>query len=1353
MKYTLLFLFILIIVPSFAQYKNKSASFSENKGQIVDQKGKTNPDVKFLLNSNGLNVQLRKNGFSYDIYEVKKTTALPLQISKKIIYQGPDKEKKEPEYNFEYVFHRVDIDFVNSNSNVEFIKEQESKDFDNYYNIPNQPNGILGVHSFKQITYKNIYPNIDVVFTIPADTLKTVEYNFIVHPKGKISDIQLKFTGAKTELIDNKIRMHVRFGEMDETIPASWTEDKTARKDISIDYKKIKNNVYGFKTNEKFSNKTLIIDPVPVRLWGTYFGGGNTNLTKKIKTDKLENVIITGETSSATNIATSGAFQTTKTSISDASFLSKFTPDGNRIWGTYINSARISDLVVNTNNEIYIGGSVFYTSGNGLSTFGAYKSINSDFSSDGLILKFNDNGQQIWGTLYGGIANESINTLSLDNQENLIIAGETHSIEGIATSDAFQSLNNDPFDGCGFFAKFSPLGDRISGSYFPGKVNHSTIDKNNNLILAGQYWILDSDQPDISTPGAHQTQIHHMDGFIVKFNSIGQRLWCTYYGGDASFSISVNDYYDRITGLGTDSFNNIYATGVTNSKNNISTAGAYKENQAIGGVDAFIVKFNTSGIREWGTYYGSENFQGIDNCESSFTSENGDTFMTGNTRSQTDIATVGSFQPVSAGSDEGFISKFDTSGNLLWGTYYGGSDQDFIKNIYYKNGNIYIIGTTTGSTNLGTIGTEYPTLQGGNTFIAKFQDCLSNPIASSNSPICIGNDLKLTASGGTNYLWTGPNGFTSTEQNPIIPNAAALNSGEYSCTITGTGGCDDTKKIDVVVGDFVAPIPDLVSLPTITGDCTTIISTVPTATDACAGAITATTTSPLSYSMPGTYTVIWNYDDGNGNTSFQNQTIIINQQPLPTAISPQTFCTQQNATLSAVVISGQNIKWYDALTNGNILPNNTALQNGTNYYASQTINGCESEKVPVLINVLSTSAPSGNSQQTFCSSQNPTLSTIILSGTAIRWYDNNTNGNLLPSTNPLQNGITYYASQTENSCESTTRLAVKIELINTLAANNYEELLCDDLNDGKEIVNLNNYNSMLISNTTDYTFSYYSTLAGAERELPANKITNASSYKLNLGVNSIYVRINSNTPCYAIATLKLTVVAKPIIPIPDIVPICENYTITITAGSATDSFLWSTGATTPSIIVTDPGEYTVTVTNNYGEISCSNSKRFSVIKSTIATISSIETQDWTDKNNVISINVSGAGIYEYSVDGIRYQDNNEFQNLLSGAYNVYVRDKNGCGIVTEKVNLLMYPKFFTPNGDGHNDTWSIHFSDTEIGLTVQLFDRYGKLIKQLNQNQTWNGTLNGHELPSTDYWFVVTKADGKVYKGHFALKR
>ncbi|MBG6187327.1 T9SS type B sorting domain-containing protein [Flavobacterium sp. CAN_S2] len=471
----------------------------------------------------------------------------------------------------------------------------------------------------------------------------------------------------------------------------------------------------------------------------------------------------------------------------------------------------------------------------------------------------------------------------------------------------------------------------------------------------------------------------------------------------------------------------------------------------------------------------------------------------------------------------------------------------------------------------------------------------------------------------------------------------------------------------------------------------------------------------------------------------------------PIIISPQTFCIQQNATLREISITGQNIKWYNALTNGTFLSNTTPLQNGNTYYASQTISGCESERVPVLINIQNTPEPTGNTNQTFCSSQNPTLENIVISGNAIKWY--NSAGILLSNSTSLQDGVTYYASETENNCESSNKIAITISLINTLPANNYEELFCDDLNDGSEKVNLSDYDSKLISNTSGYTFSYYSTFSGAENQLIGNQINNFSSYSLTFGENKIYVRINSNTPCYAIVELKLTLVSKPIITIPDVVPICENNSITIDAGLGFDTYLWSTGATTSTIVVANPGNYSVIVTTNYSTISCSSTKNFEVRKSNIATITSVETQDWTDNQNKITVFASGEGDFEYSIDGTHFQDSNQFSGLFSGEYTVHVRDKNGCGTATDEVFLLMYPKYFTPNGDGFNDTWNIKFSDLETNLTIKIFDRYGKLIKELIQNNNWNGTMNGYELSSDDYWFIATRADGKEYKGHFSLKR
>jgi gliding motility-associated-like protein len=178
------------------------------------------------------------------------------------------------------------------------------------------------------------------------------------------------------------------------------------------------------------------------------------------------------------------------------------------------------------------------------------------------------------------------------------------------------------------------------------------------------------------------------------------------------------------------------------------------------------------------------------------------------------------------------------------------------------------------------------------------------------------------------------------------------------------------------------------------------------------------------------------------------------------------------------------------------------------------------------------------------------------------------------------------------------------------------------------------------------------------------------------------------------------------------------------------------------------------VTDDYDTISCSSTKSFVVKKSNKATINTIETKDWTDNDNVITVFATGNGEYEYSIDGVNYQTSNQFTGLNSDKYTVLVRDKNGCGTATNEVYLLMFPRFFTPNGDGYNDTWKIKFSDIEAGMTVKIFDRYGKIIKVLSTNtDSWDGTYNGTELSATDYWFVVTRANGIEYKGHFSLKR
>lgn len=590
-----------------------------------------------------------------------------------------------------------------------------------------------------------------------------------------------------------------------------------------------------------------------------------------------------------------------------------------------------------------------------------------------------------------------------------------------------------------------------------------------------------------------------------------------------------------------------------------------------------------------------------------------------------------------------------------------------------------------------------------------------------------------------------------------INSKSGLVAGTYLVKTRNTSGCETTAlSVGVLVPPGYPPTPTvLIAQPdclTATGSITVSDSASSFSFDNGINWISSNLNNNLN---PATYQVLIKNVLGCVSlvANAADVKAYVNTEPLPIATTSQTFCVQENAVINDIVIAGTNVNWYDTVTNGNLLTGTSILQNIT-YYASQMITTCESLRIPIVINIQNTPKPTGDAIQNFCTTQKATIANLQLTGTTITWYDSATNGKVLPATTALVNGVTYYATQTVNGCESVNRLAVLATIVSpSLQVNDVSEFICDNLNDASEIVDLTLYSSKIATCTT-CAFTYYASLTGAENQSVSEQITASVNYNLSLGTTIFYIRIDSNDKCYQVGKLSLTLVSEPTLSIPDSIPVCENYSVTINAGSGFDSYLWSTLETTPSISVSDVGLFSVTVTQNHGNTVCSSTKYFTVVLSNVAEIS-VETQDGKDSDNVIVVSVSSSSVgnYEYSIDGITYQDSNTFSGLTSGDYTVYVRDKNGCGIANQEVFILNYPKFFTPNADGFNDNWAVRFAASEPELMVKIFDRYGKFIKELNAFSVWDGTYNGHELPSTDYWFVVTRANGKVYKGHFAMKR
>ncbi|MES2484472.1 MAG: T9SS type B sorting domain-containing protein, partial [Bacteroidota bacterium] len=285
-----------------------------------------------------------------------------------------------------------------------------------------------------------------------------------------------------------------------------------------------------------------------------------------------------------------------------------------------------------------------------------------------------------------------------------------------------------------------------------------------------------------------------------------------------------------------------------------------------------------------------------------------------------------------------------------------------------------------------------------------------------------------------------------------------------------------------------------------------------------------------------------------------------------------------------------------------------------------------------------------------------------------------------------------------------------------------------------------------------YTVTYHLTYEDADNGTNAlpEQYTNITN-----GQN-IFVRVihNEISLCHGITSFKIFVGEHQEPFIITSGTICNEGELVLTVNKVYDSYLWSTGETTRSIRVTDIGMYTVVVGKAYGTGFCDGSAEYEVKISNTPIIDKIEVTDWTDDDNTITVLTENEGDFEYSLDGLTYQDDNVFTGLGTGKFVVFVKDKNGCGQVIEEVILLNYPRFFTPNGDGNNDTWYIKYAAFEPHFNVRIMDRYGKILTTFGStSRGWDGNLNGIQLPSTDYWFVVTREDGRELKGHFSMLR
>jgi gliding motility-associated-like protein len=329
---------------------------------------------------------------------------------------------------------------------------------------------------------------------------------------------------------------------------------------------------------------------------------------------------------------------------------------------------------------------------------------------------------RLWGTYYGGTSFTKSygQSCTTDNAGNVYLGGETYLFGAAISYNGHQNV----YGGGGwdaYFVKFNSQGIRLWATYYGGIKDEDFIaiktDLNNNVYICGQ-----SNSSSAIAFNGHQNA-NTLDPslawalFLAKFNSAGIRQWGTYYYASKD-GIHANDF---LNGLTIDELDNVYISGNTTSATGIAYNGFQNVNN--GSWDAFLVKFNPSGVRQWGTYFGGAGGDDFAHC---IADQKGHIYLVGSTASVNSIA-YNAYQPIFGGYDDIFIAQFDLSGNRIWSTYYGGAyGERALDCATDRSGNLIIAGNVNLLSNLNTF--PIPTtnkirtisLFNGPGFVAKF---------------------------------------------------------------------------------------------------------------------------------------------------------------------------------------------------------------------------------------------------------------------------------------------------------------------------------------------------------------------------------------------------------------------------------------------------------------------------------------------------------------------------------------------------------------------------------------------------------------------------------------------------------
>lgn len=293
-------------------------------------------------------------------------------------------------------------------------------------------------------------------------------------------------------------------------------------------------------------------------------------------------------------------------------------------------------------------------------------------------------------------------------------------------------------------------------------------------------------------------------------------------------------------------------------------------------------------------------------------------------------------------------------------------------------------------------------------------------------------------------------------------------------------------------------------------------------------------------------------------------------------------------------------------------------------------------------------------------------------------------------------------------------------------------------------------NEILQNFPTGSSLDFYLSIDDVVAQFNILNVSTVPSSLIAEGFLSVYYRVLSDSDCLAIGEVTFDILLG-VEEENKVVNYCtSDGGALLTPDNPYLSYEWSTGETTPSILVDQVGSYNLDVVTLGG---CDGKIQFIVTETAIFDIS-IEVSDFQQYNAIIVTPSDTSIDLIYSIDGgLTFQNNGHFTNLIPKYYNLIVKDLDQCNEYNELILIRGAPRYFTPNNDGTNDFWQVKEAENYQGLEVKIFDRFGKLLYTMdNSDRGWDGTYNGVLMPTNGYWYQIAY-EGAAYYGHFTLIR